>query len=152
MQGRKELQGKILDFYFIVSNLVINSGIKGLKVNKNSRIHSEARSPNIAELLFLHGRYLVNKALNRYQCNAPLKNLLCDQINPCNSLNLDSPTLNKMASKQKWKTHGFHLIKRLSSQQLHIIGGPCQSKDLTAPKRPEPRQQMSLQCQLKSFS
>lgn len=49
---------------------------------------------------------------------------------------------------------GLCLIEPLCSQQLCIIGGQCQcqSKAPTAPNWSEPSLQMSLRCQLKSFS
>lgn len=49
---------------------------------------------------------------------------------------------------------GLCLIKLLCSQQLSIIGGrcQCQSKAPTAPNWSKPSLQMSLRCQLKSFS
>ena len=49
---------------------------------------------------------------------------------------------------------GLCLIELLCSQQVSIIGGQCQcqSKAPTAPNWSKPSLQMSLRCQLKSFS
>lgn len=73
--------------------------------------------------------------------------------NHCSNIT-DTALITQVWHVEKYSALGLGLIELLCSQQLSIIGGQCQcqSKAPTAPHWSKPSLQMSLRCQLKSFS